>query len=186
VRGLQERRPVVAALTVSRRSAGWIVTILVAAVVVAVDQVTKSWALDHLTAPRHVLGPLYLVLTFNRGAAFSLGTGVSPIVEAVVIVLVVALVGFGGRLNQGSPLWVSVALGLLLGGALGNLGDRLLRDIPFHHGAVVDFIQAVTWWPVFNVADASIVVGVALLALYYWRRDIARRSDAGDTADIGR
>ena len=144
---------------------------LVAALVILLDQTTKSWALDHLTVPRHVVGPINLTLTFNRGAAFSIGTGISPIVEAVVVVLIVALVGFSGRLTSATPLWVYGALGLVLGGALGNLADRLLRDIPFHHGAVVDFIQAVSWWPVFNVADAAIVIGIAALVLYFVARD---------------
>ena len=160
-------------------------TILVAAVVVIVDQLTKSWALDNLTVPRHVLGPTNLVLTFNRGAAFSIGTGISPIVEAVVIVLVVVLVAFSSRMSRSAPVWASVALGLLLGGALGNLGDRLFRDIPFHPAAVVDFIQLVSWWPVFNVADASIVAGVALLALFYWKGEQRSGAGAGPPADIG-
>jgi signal peptidase II len=170
----------------SDRAAGRVVTILVAVVVVIVDQVTKSWALDNLTVPRHVLGPINLILTFNRGAAFSIGTGISPIVEAVVIVLVVVVVAFSSRMSRAAPLWASVALGLLLGGALGNLGDRLFRDIPFHSAAVVDFIQLVSWWPVFNVADASIVAGVALLAIFYWKG--GQRSGAGAVppADIGR
>jgi signal peptidase II len=162
------------------------VIILVAVAVVLVDQVTKSWALDNLTVPRHVTGSIYLVLTFNKGAAFSLGTGISPIVEAVVIVLVVALIGFSDRMSASAPLWTSVALGLLLGGAIGNLSDRLIRNIPFHSGSVVDFIQLVTWWPVFNVADAAIVLGVALLALFYLTGVPRGHSDPPSPADAGR
>jgi signal peptidase II len=165
------------------------VIVLAAAVVVLLDQATKSWALDHLTTPRHILGPLNLTLTFNRGAAFGLGTGISPIVEAVVIVLIVAMVGFSGRLGGSAPLWAYAALGMVLGGALGNLSDRGLRNIPFHHAAVIDFIQAVRWWPVFNMADAAIVVGIAVLALYMLSREPQRRAspeaESRDQAERG-
>ena len=72
----------------------------------------------------------------------------------------------------------AVGLGLLLGGALGNLGDRLFRHPKGFPGGVVDFIQAVSWWPIFNVADAAIVVGVIILVLAYWARDRERRTGA--------
>ena len=131
----------------------------VAAAVVAVDQWSKSWALQDLalTGRRHVIGPIYLSISYNPGAAFSLGAGASPVIEAVAICLVVAVIGFSRRATKGGAnLAVIVGLGLLLGGALSNLGDRLFRH---HHGAVVDFIQLVSWWPTFNVADAAITVG---------------------------
>jgi len=134
--------------------------------VIAVDQITKSLALDHLEpyVPHHVVGPVAWYLTFNAGAAFSMGTGVTPILEAVVIGLVVGLVLYSRRASRSASVPAGVALGLLIGGALSNLGDRLFRDLPVQ-GGVVDFIRAVTWWPVFNVADACIVVGVILLVL---------------------
>ncbi len=165
MRDLQERRAVVAALAGRR---GWLIP-AVAVVVAAVDQITKTLALDHLQAYRAqpVIGPLHWYLTFNTGAAFSLGTGVTPILEAAVIVLVVGLVVFSRRVGSSASVPVAVALGMILGGALSNLGDRLFRHVPVH-GGVVDFIRAVTWWPVFNVADACVVVGVILLALT-WR-----------------
>jgi signal peptidase II len=133
--------------------------LVIAASVVVVDQWSKSWALRALSdvERRHVIGPIYLSLTFNQGAAFSLGAGASPVIEAVAIALVVAMIAFSRRAAMGrSNLAVIVGLGLLLGGALSNLGDRLFRH---HHGAVIDFIQLVSWWPTFNVADASITVG---------------------------
>jgi signal peptidase II len=139
---------------------------VVAAVVVLADQLSKDWALHHLASGRrHVLGPTYFNLTFNSGAAFSLGRGVAPIVEAAVIVLVVWLIMASSRYSRSASVTAVMGLGLLLGGALGNLGDRVFRHIPGFPGAVVDFIQAVGWWPVFNVADASIVVGVVILAV---------------------
>ena len=142
--------------------------------VAAVDQITKTLAENHLDPFRrtHVMGPVYLELTYNRGAAFSMGTGVTPILEAVVVVLIVGLLLFARRASRSAPVPVSIAFGLLLGGALSNLGDRLFRQPSIGgvavHGGVVDFIRAVGWWPVFNVADSCIVVGVIVLALT-WR-----------------
>lgn len=170
MRELQERRPVVPAL--ATWVAPWARRLLipaVAAVVIAADQVTKTLALDHLdpARPTHVAGPVYWELTYNSGAAFSMGAGVTPIVEAAVVVLIVGLLLYARRTSPSASVPVSAALGMLLGGSLSNLGDRLFRDLPVH-GSVVDFIRAVGWWPVFNVADASIVVAVILLVLT-WR-----------------
>ena len=137
---------------------------VVAAIVIAADQITKTWALHHTDPARHVVGPIYLVLTYNSGAAFSLGGGATPIIETVAVALVIWLAAVSRRAARSGSLAISVGLGLLLGGALGNLIDRVFRH---HHSAVIDFIQAVSWWPVFNVADASIVVGVIVLALAY-------------------
>lgn len=146
--------------------------VAVAAVVIVADQVTKTWALHHTATPRHLVGPLTLQLTFNSGAAFGLGSGVTPVVETLVVILVVGLVVFGRRARQGLTVAGAAGLGLLLGGALGNLADRVFRH---HHGAVIDFIAALRigdrdWWPLFNVADMAIVVGAVVLALSYARR----------------
>jgi signal peptidase II len=136
----------------------------VAAAVVALDQWSKSWAQQALkVGPRHVLGPMYLVLTYNRGAAFSFGTGASPVIAAVAVALVIAVALYSRRLARGgAPLPVMVALGLLAGGAVSNLADRFFRH---HHGAVVDFISLVSWWATFNVADAAITIGALTLAV---------------------
>jgi signal peptidase II len=136
----------------------------VAAAVVVLDQWTKSWAQQDLgNGPRHVIGPAYLRLTYNPGAAFSFGTGASPVIAAVAVGLVLVVGFYSRRLARGgaSPA-VIAALGLLAGGAVSNLADRLFRH---HHGAVVDFIQLVSWWPTFNVADAAITVGALMLAI---------------------
>ena len=166
MRDLQKRRLVVAPLGLTGRRLS--IPIAAIAVIVA-DQVTKTLALDHLVAyrPSHVLGPIYLYLTFNSGAAFSLGTGVTPILEAVVVVLIVGLLVFSRHASRSAPFLATVAMGVLLGGALSNLGDRLFRHLPVH-GGVVDFIRAVGWFPVFNVADSSIVISVIVLVLS-WR-----------------
>lgn len=142
----------------------WVVAAVAAAVIVA-DQLSKDWALSQLAPgqPRHIVGPANFVLTFNRGAAFSLGSGLAPVVEAVAVLLVLGLVLTSGRLaRQGLSMPLALSIGLLGGGALSNLGDRFVRH---HHGAVVDFIQVVSWWPVFNVADTAITVGAIVLAL---------------------
>jgi len=174
VRGLQERGPVLTPLT-----ARGVAPAVVAAAVVAGDQVSKSWALRSLRpygTVHHVIGPLALELTLNRGAAFSLGTGITPVIEVVAAVLVVGLAAFSRRARQRGWL-LSVGTGLLLGGAVSNLGDRLFRH---HGGAVVDFISIARvgghdYWPIFNVADAAITVGVVLVVIALSRAP-ARRS----------
>jgi signal peptidase II len=196
---LQERRPLFAALKarpVAEGSAGgrsrYGLILLVAVIIILVDQITKTLALDHLRIlldgawvyqPRHLFGSVYLWLTFNSGFAFGLGAGVEPIIEAVVVVLVIGLVVFGRRAARASTGVDTVALGLLLGGALSNLGDRVFRD---HGGAVIDFINVAQvgsheYWPVFNVADAAIVVGAVTLAVQY-----SRSSGRRNGADQGR
>jgi signal peptidase II len=141
------------------------VSAAVAAPVVLVDLLTKSWAVGHLADhPVHVFWTLYLRLTFNSGAAFSMGPGLTPFLMAAGVVLILVLV-FMSR--SAASTGVAVALGLMLGGALGNLGDRLFRGFD---GRVVDFIDF-GWWPVFNVADAALVCGAILLVLMNARRE---------------
>lgn len=111
-----------------------------------------------------MFGTLYWYPTLNTGAAFSLGRGVTPIVETAAAVLVGGLLLVSRRASRAASLPVCVGLGLLAGGALSNLGDRIFRH---YSGAVVDWIQAVSWWPVFNVADACIVIGVMVLLVFY-------------------
>ena len=137
----------------------------VAALAVAVDQVSKTWALEVLAGrePIHVLGSLQLALSFNSGVAFSLGRG-SGLAVVPVALVVVGVVVFVARHLPGRL--AATAVGLVVGGAVSNLADRLLRD---HDGAVVDFLD-LQWWQVFNLADACIVVGAILLALCSLRR----------------
>ena len=161
MRPLQERGSA-AALTVRHNrvaAAG-----AVAAAVVAFDQLSKTWAVHRLTGRDiHVVGTLRLHLTYNSGGAFSLFTG-SPWVFVVAgAALVAVMLGMGRRLSSAAT---ALALGLVVGGAVGNLSDRLFRDTG---GAVIDFID-LQWWPIFNVADAAVVCGALLLALTGWRR----------------
>lgn len=161
--------------TRSRRSPAGrlLLTGLVAAVVVVVDQLSKSWAVHRLPgAPIHVLGPLDLAITVNRGSAFGLVQGSAPVVAGLAVLLVAVLLVAAGRARTTGT---SIALGLLVGGALGNLIDRAVRG---YHGGVVDFID-LHHWPTFNVADACITVGGVLLALMLWRVGPAQRPDEG-------
>lgn len=152
-----------------RRLVAW--TVVLAAVVLAADQLTKWWAESALTEggdPVPLLGDLLsLRLIYNPGAALSIlsGTGMTWILTIVVVVVVVVIVRAIGRI--GSRGW-AVALGLLLGGALGNLGDRLFRDPGFAHGEVVDFIDYAGFF-VGNLADIAIVVAAGLVVILTFR-----------------
>ena len=153
---MQERRSVAALVTRGRALA---VTAVTAAPIVLLDQLAKWWALEALSdGPIHLFWTLDLRLTFNSGAAFSTAPGLTPFLTAAGVVLVGMLV-LMSRASTG--IGAAVALGLLLGGAIGNLSDRLFRD---HGGAVIDFVDF-GWWPVFNVADSALVVGAILLVL---------------------
>ena len=135
-----------------------------AVVVLVADQVTKHLAVDHLArGPVHLLGPLSLRLEYNTGVAFSLGAGRAWPVVLAVLALAGVLAWF---VRGGHSTASAVALGMILGGALGNLADRFAGA---HGGAVVDFVHT-GFWPTFNLADASIVVGCGLLAGSSWRR----------------
>lgn len=148
---------------------------VVAAVVVALDQLTKHWALQALADGRiDLVGTLRLNLTFNDSAAFSLGGGRTTLIALAGLLIAGVIVRMGWQAER--RLW-AVGLGIVLGGAAGNLADRGLRsgDGPLG-GRVVDFID-LQWWPVFNVADISLWVGIAVLALSAWREPGEAASD---------
>jgi signal peptidase II len=147
-----------AAARVAGRARLYVVALGILAAVVALDQATKTWALHHLRDDTvHVLGTLRLNLTFNPGVAFGLGGGSTSTIVLVGVVVLVLLAALG---RAGVRTTVqAVAVGLVLGGAVGNMTDRLVRH---HGGAVIDFID-LQWWPVFNVADAAITTGAILL-----------------------
>lgn len=132
-----------------------------AVAVLVADQMTKAWAVAALdSGPVHVVGPLRLALVHNKAGAFGLGGAFVPFlaVAALVVVLVMATTGSAAT----RPL-VAVSLGLLLGGAFGNVVDRLFRGAGgFLQGAVVDFVD-IGFWPVFNLADSAITCGCILL-----------------------
>ena len=139
-----------------------------AALVVALDQLTKHWSLAALDdGPIDLIGSLRLKLTFNDGAAFSLGGGRTTIISVIALLVAGYIVHLGWRADR---LGWAVGLGCILGGALGNLTDRAFRDGDgFLGGRVVDFVD-LQWWPVFNVADAALWVGIGLLLLTSWQQ----------------
>lgn len=157
----------VAAGPAHRRGAAALVS---AAAVVAVDQLTKWWALEALDGGRVIdlVWTLRLRLVFNTGAAFSSFQGLGPLLGVAAVAVAAALL-LNRRLVSGR--WSAIATGCIAGGALGNLADRLFRsDDGFLTGAVVDFID-VQWWPVWNVADMGVVLGGTALVWHAYRRD---------------
>jgi signal peptidase II len=153
------------------------VTAAVAAVVVLLDQLTKRWALHSLTgvAPKHVIWTLQWNLSFNSGMAFSKGQGIGPIIGLLAL-MVVVFIALSVRSNSNRV--IAVAAGLVMGGAIGNLLDRLFRGSGWLHGSVIDFIDF-QWFPIFNVADIGVNVGGALFVL--WALFAGRRG-GGDPA----
>jgi signal peptidase II len=134
-----------------------------AIVVVTLDQWSKHWALNALGngRSRHVIWTLQWNLTFNSGMAFSRGQGVGPYIGVIaLVVIVVMLLG----LRRGGGMVSMIAVGLVVGGAIGNIADRLFRGRAWLHGSVIDFIDF-RWWPIFNVADMGVTIGGALLVL---------------------
>lgn len=137
--------------------------VIAAVVVLLVDQVTKVWAVARLEGepPVDVVGGV-LLLTFvrNPGAAFSLGSGSTIFVSLIALVIVAVLMFRARNLRS---VWWAIAIGGMIGGALGNLTDRVFREPGGLSGHVVDFL-ALPFWPVFNVADMA-VVGSAILMI---------------------
>ncbi len=155
---------------------------VVAALAWAGDVATKVVAVDTLTGrePVEVVpGVLDLTLTRNPGAAFSLGTDVTALLTVVALVVVGVVLRLSVRIADRA--W-AVALGLLLGGALGNLTDRMLREPAPLQGHVVDFLRLPSW-PVFNLADSCIVVAAVLIALQSVRGIAIDGTRAADGAD---
>lgn len=135
-----------------------------ALLVYAADQLTKWWVVSTMELGRQtpvVEGLLWWRYIRNPGAAFSLGEDITWVFTVVMVVVSVLIVLTLRRVR--SAAW-AVALGLVLGGALGNLTDRLLRDPGFGVGHVVDFI-AVPRFAIFNIADCGVVAGVSLVVL---------------------
>ncbi|MDT4932539.1 MAG: signal peptidase [Pseudonocardiales bacterium] len=142
---------------------------LVAAVALAADAISKAIVAANLgdnPAIRTLGGAVYLQETRNSGAAFSLGTGATVVLTVVALAVVVFILRTAGRMRSAG--W-AVALGLVLGGALGNLADRMFRAPGVGRGHVVDWISLFgpdgEHWPIFNLADSAIVCGAVLSAV---------------------
>ena len=151
------------------------VAVAIAALVVAVDQLTKHWAVNALAdgRPRHVVGSLQWNLSFNSGMAFSTGQSAGVVIGLVAVVLAVGIVVALARSGRQSSA-VVVAAGLVLGGALGNVGDRLFRDRAWMRGSVVDFID-LQWFPIFNIADMAINIGAVTYLVTVIAADLRAR-----------
>ena len=133
------------------------------------DYVTKTWALSNFSSdPQPVIGTLLqFTLLKNSGAAFSFASGFTLIFSLLAIAVVATIIRFAGRIT--SRGWLTCA-GLLLGGVLGNLTDRIFREPGFFLGHVIDWIQ-IPNWPVFNIADIAISTA-ALLAFIQTMRNV--------------
>ena len=171
-------------LTDPRRPVTMRTMLLVALVSVVVDQLTKLWAvaaLDPSGRPVSVIPNLLaLRLVHNPGAAFSMFSGQAVVLAAVSLVISIAILVWGWKLPT-AERGMRVALGLVLGGAIGNLIDR----IRLRH--VIDFIDA-HWfwkahWPTFNIADTAVCVGVGLLIWATSRVTTKAGSAAPDCTD---
>ncbi len=157
-------------MTAARR---WGTVALAVVVVLVLDQLSKAWAVARLCGPpycpdRATPEPVDLVWTLrlayaeNTGMAFSKASGSGRWIALVAVGIVAVLLFVARRLRSPYQL---VLVGVVVGGALGNLVDRVFRASDgFLSGGVVDFID-LQWWPVFNVADACVVVGGILLAI---------------------
>jgi len=162
--------------------------VTVAAVILAVDVVSKVLAVHLLNPgqPVSIIGDTVTwTLVRNSGAAFSMATGYTWILTLIATAVVIGIIWMGRRLV--SPWW-AVGLGMILGGALGNLVDRFFRWPGPLRGHVVDFLS-IGWWPVFNVADSCVVGGAVLLvalSVFGYDFDTAGRrrpDDAASTAE---
>jgi signal peptidase II len=156
---------------VSATARAWCLAGAVAALVLAADQIAKAAIEAHLVPGEQVdvLGPLALTLAHNRGVAFGIGGGTGAPLVAVTLLALGVVVYLFARNPARPGMWI--AAGLLAGGAIGNLVDRIRND------AVTDFVD-VGSWPPFNVADVAITCGVLLLVLLYLRES-EREPDGG-------
>jgi signal peptidase II len=135
----------------------WARMVAVAIVVIALDQITKALVKDGIErgGSEDVILGIRFVNVRNTGVAFSSLQGAGPLIGIIVAVALIGLLWYFSR-NVGKPL-IWLPTGMLLGGALGNVIDRV------REGAVVDFLKVFDFWPAFNVADISVTLGVLLL-----------------------
>ncbi len=153
------------ALPPVRRRTGLLLA--VAASVLVLDQLTKAWALKALSdGPIDLIGGIRFNLTYNTAGAFGLGGAFIPFLALGALVLVIVMAVTGGTRRPA----LAVTVGLVLGGAVGNLADRVFRDPGLLKGAVVDFVD-LRVWPIFNLADAAITSGCILLLIFGWREE---------------
>ncbi len=155
-----------------------IMLVLATGVVVA-DLVTSAFAeRDLANGPVHVVGFVELRLAYNTGAAFNIGRGYAPVFAVIAVAVSAALIWWSRTV---ATRLGAAALGMVLGGAVGNLLERVFGG---HGGAVVDFVD-LRYWPVFNLADAAIVTGAILFVLLALRRPGQRKLPVDSEAASG-
>jgi len=160
-----------------RRTA--LILFAVAAVVVAIDQVTKALVVSNLREgeSRRVIGAvLSWTLQRNPGSAFGLFRHFPVLFTVLAALIALAIMVRAPRVHD---RLTGVALGLVLGGAVGNLVDRIARPPGVFRGRVIDFVD-LHWWPVFNAADSAVVIGALLLLISSYRAE--RRVKARERA----
>ena len=140
---------------------------------VVADRVTTSLALNHIHDTRHVWGPFGLSLTFNSGFAFSLFSGRAV---AVTVLLCAGAVVLAWAVARVRTVPLAIGAGLVLGGAVGNLSERIVGT---HGGQVPDFVT-LDYWPTFNLADACVTVGIVIVivCLFFGHSEL-RREEGG-------
>ncbi|MDJ0767546.1 MAG: signal peptidase II [Ilumatobacter sp.] len=166
----------------ARTPRAWASPLLVvpAVVIAVVDQLTKAWAVDALDDRNiDLFWTLRFNLSFNTGMAFSTGRDWGPVIGVLALAVIVALLL---SLRKQSSRLTDVSAGLIVGGAIGNVIDRLFRSPGWFRGAVIDFIDF-QWFPIFNVADMGITVGGALLVLASWLSGRAATDAVEEGAD---
>jgi signal peptidase II len=171
-------------MTETARAAVWRAPVLLALGVIAVDQATKHWAVTGLGPDREieVFWTLQFNLAFNSGMAFSRGEGLGPLIAVIATAIIVWLLV---SLRTESSRLSTVGMGLVIGGAAGNLVDRMFRNEAWLSGAVVDFIDF-QWFPIFNIADMAINVGAGVLILnsILVSRRLAAMAEEAEEADL--
>ncbi|MHB8263994.1 MAG: signal peptidase II [Acidimicrobiales bacterium] len=162
-----------AAFFTRARARCMVVAAVTASIAIAADQLATSWALTRLArGPIHVVGPLNLQLTMNTGFSFGIAKGNSSLIAVVAGILVVILIW---AVTRARTVPLALAYGMIIGGALGNLADRLFRG---YNGAVADFIS-LKYGLTFNIADACIDIGGLLVVIIWTRRSLAEPHGAG-------
>jgi len=163
--------------TIDSRVTALITLLGIAVVIFVLDRITKSLVVQNLPlyaswAPVPALERLFKIIhLLNTGAAFGLFPDGGNIFMVVAILVALAIVYYVSTYPS-LPWIVRLSLGLQLGGAVGNMWDRVQQ------GAVTDFVD-IGFWPIFNIADMSIVLGVTLLAFWLWQEDVkAQQADA--------
>jgi len=168
--------------SLARRAYGLLLVIFV------IDQITKSWAVSALQNPERnidLIGSLRFNLVFNEGMSFSQGEGFGRWLGMFATLVLIGLVVY--MYSQTEPAIV-YPLALVGAGVAGNGADRMLRGNGFFDGAVIDFVD-LQWWPVWNVADAAIVIGGLVLVVFGSRAMQAATEPAdspidGEVADV--